>query len=713
MQMEPNYTLNLPERIQRLEELAKNLYWTWEPEARALFRNLDRPLWESSGHNPVKILKYSTRLKALSKEPGFLRNYEHVLHKYDTYMRSKGWFDDAFQAHNMRPIAYISAEFGLHQSLPIYSGGLGILAGDHVKEASDLGIPFIGLGYMYPQGYFKQMIGPSGWQQAYKEDFKFDETALQPIADQLLVETPNQDIYVRVWKVNVGRTQLFLFDTNVEKNAPWDRELSARLYGGDREIRLRQEIVLGFAAVRILESLDIDPLVWHLNEGHTAFATLDRIETLVKDGYSFNEAMNLVRNSTVFTSHTPVPAGHDTFSFDLMERYFCEYWEGLGINKETFMSLGTHDAGWGPLFNMTALGIRLSKIRNGVSQLNAKICKEMWKDFKKFPGNPSPEVNFIGITNGVHVPTWIAGPVQALFDRYLGDDWLNKQDDRLLWQKLDDIPDKELWDTRLRVKDRLFYHLREWARTALRSGKDPRQIYAGGSLFGSRTLTFGFARRFATYKRAGLIFSDMDRLKKLLLDPYQPIQIIFAGKAHPADEPGKAMLQKIYKMALDPTLGGRIAFLENYDMQISRYLVQGTDVWLNTPRRPLEASGTSGQKAAMNGVINFSILDGWWPEAYNGGNGWAIGKENEYKDQNKQDQEDAESVYDTLENELIPLFYQRDRDKIPRGWLEMVRESIKTVVPNFATRAMVKKYTQDTYLPLVSKKTDDGNWLPN
>ncbi|UCE14119.1 MAG: alpha-glucan family phosphorylase [Candidatus Heimdallarchaeota archaeon] len=690
----------IPKRIERLPELAENLIWAWHPEARELFKELDHPAWVYTNHNPVRMLQIMPyeRLQAAAQNPAFLKHYDGVMYDFDRELDSKEtWFSENYP-NFAGTIAYVSTEYALHQSLPIYSGGLGILSGDHVKESSDLGVPLIGVGFVYPQGYFKQVIPRNGWQKAKYENIKFERTPINPIdngGEQLIIELefPNP-IYLRVWNLKVGRTQLYLMDTDIEQNQPWDRGLSGRLYGGDQEMRIRQEIVLGFGAVRILSHLGYKPEIYHLNEGHTSFVALELLRReMAENGLTFEEAIQIVKKKIIFTTHTPVPAGHDQFAFDLVSKYFQKYWEGLGINREKFLTLGAFDWGYGqgPRFNMTALGIRLSRYQNAVSKLNREVSREMWTELFSTPEfEDLPLIEYV--TNGIHVPTWISPPFQTLYKKYLGKNWLKRQDDPDLWEKIDDIPDEDLWFCREKAKDRMFIFLRERARIKrIEENKDSRQTLAAGALLDPHTLTIGFARRFATYKRAQLIFQDIERLKKNLLDPYTPVQIIFAGKAHPADDPGKSVLQQIYKKAIDPSIGGRVAFIEDYDMQVGRYLVQGCDIWLNTPQKPFEASGTSGMKAAINGGINFSILDGWWPESYDGSNGWFIGGK---EPENQQDVFDANSFYDILENEVRPLFYHRYGNGIPTDWIKVVRNSIKSVTPAFSARRMLKEYVK-------------------
>jgi starch phosphorylase len=699
----------LPTRIKRLEELANNLWWSWHQDARDLFKMLDYPLWRSTGHNPVLMLLEASqeRIEEVAKDPLFLRHYDSVLLRFDRDVKDGHlWFSQTYPDFTDRPIAYFSAEFGLHQSIPIYSGGLGVLSGDHAKEASDLGMQMVGVGFLYSQGYFTQRIPSHGWQEAIYTPLKLSQTPINPCrgkdGNQLRVKVrlANQEVHALIWEVKVGRTLLYLLDTDVPENAPWDRTLSARLYGGDREMRMSQEIVLGIGGVRAIRALGLDPIVWHINEGHCAFMTLERIRELVKQGMAFDEAAETVRSSTIFTTHTPVPAGHDAFDLSMVEKYFRHYWEEMGLTREQFLALGQ----WESQLNMTVLSMRLSQHRNAVSDLHGKVSRRMWHVM--WPDRPVEEVPIDHVTNGVHLPSWVYGPLGRLFEKYLGSGWRERHDDPDLWERLDDIPDKELWIVHQNQKRKMMGFIRERARRRRISGQmDPDQVLAAGAFLDPEALTIGFARRFATYKRATLLFQDLEWLKRVVHDLYQPVQFIFAGKAHPADEAGKHLIQQVYNLAKDPALGGRIAFLEDYDMHVARYLVQGVDVWLNTPRRPHEASGTSGMKAAINGVPNLSVLDGWWVEGYNGANGWAM-KPLEKGDHRAQDAHDAAQLYQLLEAEVVPLFYRRDSDDIPRGWVEVMKESIRVAAPNFCMRRMVKEYTNKFYVPAAMEEPE-------
>ncbi len=704
------FSSSMPGELTRLQELAYNLWWSWTPDARRLFEAIDPTLWRLSHHNPVKLLHdlKPERLASLNDDPVFSRLYASVLKAYDAYMGdSATWVANRHPQLAQSRVAYFSAEFGLHNSIPIYSGGLGILAGDHCKEASDLGIPLVGLGFMYPQGYFHQRMSADGWQEAEYEPFNKLESPIQRALTpdgqpcQISVQMDKHTVVGIVWQVRVGRATLYLIDTDVPENQPWDRELSARLYGGDHNVRLRQEILLGVGGVRVFRALGISPAVWHANEGHSAFLTLERVREFVQAGRSHAEAVDLVRQSTVFTTHTPVPAGHDVFSFHQIEQYFEGYWEQLGMTRDAFLQLGAHPDNPGAGFNMTALALRLAGHVNGVSREHGRVSRAMWRCL--WPGLEEDQVPIRSITNGVHAPTWISVEMNQLYARHLGPDWAERADDPAIWHRVTDIPDGELWAARQALKRKLMSFIRERARAAWIQGRmQPHQVLASGTLLDPDALTIGFARRFATYKRATLIFSTLTRLQQMMQDRWRPVQIVFAGKAHPADEPGRQFIQQIYAYCKDHDLGGHVAFLEDYDMHMAKYLVWGVDVWLNTPRPPMEASGTSGQKAALNGVPNLSVLDGWWQEGYDGANGWAIPPSGHLGDSHSQDMHDAEHLYRLLEHDIVPLYYDRDRDGIPRGWLQIVKDTVRTVAPRFCTRRMVKEYMDHLYAPAAS-----------
>jgi starch phosphorylase len=712
--MDRHSPLPLPARISRLDELATDLWWSWHPEARMVFRRLDYTLWRATAHNPVRMLAMMTpaQLETTAADPEFVRLYDRAIAARDDDLGARNtWWHTRFPQVNGQSIAYFSAEFALHQSLPIYAGGLGVLAGDHCKEASDLGVPLIGVGFMYPQGYFHQKVSADGWQEETYDRLNWTEAPIEHArtADGrpcvTAVPLGDRSVLVAVRRVLVGRVQLHLLDTDLEENAPWDRELSARLYGGDRETRIQQEIVLGIGGVRALKALGFEPAVFHLNEGHAAFVVLQRIRDLIEHGSTFEQALEEIRATTVFTTHTPVPAGHDAFPFHLVEEHLAGCWGSLGVNHDKFLALGSHDSGVGPQFNMTALAMRSAGEINAVSQLHGKVTREMWGTM--WPGVSESERPIAAITNGVHVPTWIAGEMSDLFSQHLGSDWRGRHDDPALWDAVLAIPDRELWAVRQSLKRYLFNFVRERARqrwTEERVGI-PR-IVGAGTLLDPDVLTLGFARRFAGYKRPELVFHDAERLARILNAPGRPVQIIFAGKSHPADDVGKHHLQRVYRRALDPVFGGRVAFVDDYDLHVAHFLVQGCDVWLNTPRKPLEASGTSGMKAAINGVPHVSIADGWWAEGFNGANGWVIDGSVAGDDYDTIDAADATALYRLLEDEIVPSFYDRDEMGIPRRWLATVKESIRSVAPRFSARRMVKEYAERMYAPPLTRQVE-------
>jgi starch phosphorylase len=698
--------LTPPTTFDRLQQLAYDLWWSWTPDARQMFRTLDYPLWRLTAHNPVKMLRVMPpeTLERAVADPDWRRRYDGAVARFDARSAHGTWCADEYPELRGSTIAYFSAEFALHQSLPMYAGGLGVLAGDHCKEASDLGVPLVGVGFMYPQGYFRQGISPDGWQQENYESLDWTTAPIerartadgQPV--MTVVPLGKRAVLVAVWRVRVGRVTLYLLDTNLEENAPWDRELSARLYGGDRETRVQQEIILGIGGVRALKALGIEPDVCHLNEGHAAFVVLQRIRDLCESGRSFDDALEQVRRTTVFTTHTPVAAGHDAFPFHLVEQHLTGAWGDLGELRERFLALGHHDSGGGALFNMTALALRTSGAVNGVSQLHGDVTRQMWQPILNDLGAAAAPVR--AITNGVHVPTWISHEIAQLLERHLGHDWLDRHDDPVLAEQVMHIPDAELWQARQALRRFLFSFIGERARHRwTQEQASPAQVVAAGTLLDPNALTIGFARRFTGYKRPELIFSDADRLARILNAPGRPVQIVFAGKAHPADDIGKHHLQRIYRHALDPKFGGRIAFVEGYDLHLAHFLVQGCDVWMNNPRKPLEASGTSGMKAAINGTPHMSIGDGWWAEGFTGDNGWLIEGHANPDDHGAQDWADVQAMYELIEQQMVPRFYERDAEGLPRRWLQTVKQSIRTVLPQFSARRMVKDYVRNMYVP--------------
>jgi starch phosphorylase len=708
---------HVPARLARLRELAYDLWWTWHP-AREVFRRLDYTLWRQTSHNPVLMLRRLSpeALERAAADPELLAVYDAAIAALDAARAAspdgRTWWSERVGTDPSQVVAYFSAEFALHQSLPIYAGGLGVLAGDHCKEASDLGVPLVGVGFMYPQGYFRQRITPEGWQQEVYERLNWADAPVVQARTRddkpciVLVPMATRNVLVQVWKVRLGRVELLLLDTDLDENAPWDRELSARLYGGGPDTRLQQEVVLGLGGVLALRTLGLTPAVWHLNEGHAAFVVLQRIRDLLALGQSWDVALAEVRRTTVFTTHTPVPAGHDVFPFHLVEQQLAGCWGSMGEHREQFLALGHHDSGAGPQFNMTALAMRSAGAINAVSQRHGEVTREMFAPL--WPDMPAADRPVSAITNGVHVPTWVSGELSRLFDRHLGAAWREHYDDAAFWARVLDIPDEEIWAARQGLRAFLFEFVRERARGHWSDdqGGAAARVIAGGALLDPHALTIGFARRFTGYKRPELVFRDAGRLARLVNDPRRPVQFVFAGKAHPADEAGKHHLQTVFRHALDSKLGGRVAFVDDYDLHVAHLLVQGCDVWLNTPRKPLEASGTSGMKASMNGSLHLSIGDGWWAEGFTGTNGWLISAAPGATTPDAADAADAEALYRLLEEEVVPTFYDRDARKVPRAWIALVKQAILTVTPRFSARRMLKDYVAQAYGPAV--RTDRG-----
>ena len=701
---------SLPDALEDLRTLAFNLRWAWNHDSIELFRRLDDDLWESSGHNPVLMLGLidQAQLEAAASDQGFLAHLDRVSRHLDEYMTKPTWFDRTHERDAEDVLtAYFSAEFGLTECLEIFAGGLGVLSGDHLKSASDLGLPLVGVGLLYQQGYFCQYLNDAGWQQERREenDFYNLPLALERDADgaPLTIEVPypGRRVAAQIWRVQVGRIRLYLLDTNIPANASQkDRDITDNLYGGDRELRIHQELMLGVGGCRALEALGLAPLVLHLNEGHPAFAALERIRQLVRDhGLSFDQAREAAAAGMVFTTHTPVPAGHDYFAPDLVLRYFSDYAQEMGLAEQTFLDLGREDPGdtQAP-FCMTTLGLRLTTRQNAVSRLHGETTRRMWQGL--WPGVPRPEAPITHITNGVHFRSWISKEMNTLYDRYLGPRWREEPADREVWGRAAHIAPEELWRTHARRRERLVAFVRRRLCHQLERRGAPRSaIQAADEVLDPRALTIGFARRFATYKRAALLLRDEARLDRILNDPERPVQVIYAGKAHPQDEAGKALIARIVALSEQERFRRRVVFLEDYGMAAARYLVQGCDVWLNTPRRPHEASGTSGMKAAANGVLNVSTLDGWWAEAYAFDVGWAIGRGEVYEDAAYQDDIESHALYDLLERDIVPMFYDRAADGLPRRWIERVKHSTEKLNSFFNTHRMVKEYTERFYLP--------------
>jgi starch phosphorylase len=693
----------------KLTSLARNLWWSWHPEVVNLFRELDPVRWRQLDHNPIALLS------EMSPEQVAERASEMVLYTRinQAYRRLKDYLESRQMTWGAReagvlgsmPVAYFSAEFGIHESVPIYSGGLGVLSGDHIKSASGLNVPLVALGLFYDQGYFKQHLDDEGWQQEEYLDTKVENLPMEPARDPkgrpitVEIETATGLLHAKVWLMHVGRIPLYLLDCDVEGNSPEDRELTSRLYGGDVRTRIRQELVLGVGGVKALRALGITPGCYHLNEGHSAFAPLEVIrQRMQDDGLSFDEALRETAQHTVFTTHTPVPAGHDRFDGRLIEEHLGPLRNKLGISYEQLMGLGrVEPQNEGETFCMTVIGLKLSRRANAVSSLHGYVSRRMWANL--WPWRVEEEIPIGHITNGVHIPTWLAGPMSMLYDKYLGAAWQLKMFEPATWQEVYKIDPGELWETHNALKSRLLEFVRRRvSRQARRRNEDPAIIEAARTVLDPNALTIGFARRFATYKRADLFIQNIDRLADLIDDANRPVQFIFAGKAHPADEPGKRLIQKIANLRHDPRFAGRVVFVEDYDINVARHMVQGVDVWLNNPRRPLEASGTSGEKAVLNGALNCSVLDGWWAEAYNGMNGFAIGKGTTHSDVARNDARDGEDLLRVLEEEVIPVFYDRDADGLPRKWIDRMVNSIATMAARFSAHRMVVDYVQKAYL---------------
>ncbi len=699
----------LPPELEPLRTLAYNMYWAWDHEAIDLFWRMDRDLWENTGHNPIRMLGLISQrqLQELVTDKAFMTGMARVYAHFQAYMQSTAtWYNRTCEECNTPYIAYFSPEFGLSECLRSYSGGLGILSGDHVKSASDLGVPLIGVGILYQEGYFHQYLNADGWQQeSYPiNDFPNLPVTLMRDADgkpiTISIRFPGRAVYAQIWRVQVGRVPVILMDTNIPANQPHDRYITDRLYGGDRDMRLRQEILLGVGGMRALDALGMRPIVCHMNEGHSAFLGLERIRILMKEnGLNFRAAKEIARAGNIFTVHTPVPAGIERFSFEAMDAYFGHYHEELGLSRDEFLDLGREDVpDQGQQFSLSVLAIKLSRASNGVAKLHGVVSRRMWHWM--FPDVPEHEVPIDAITNGIHVGSWISRDMATLFDRYLDPHWRDAPSDPASWQDVVRIPDGELWRTHERRRERLVAFARQRLHQQLEArGALPSELQIAEEVLNPDALTIGFARRFSTYKRATLLFRDPERLKRILNDPERPVQLIFAGKAHPHDGAGKDLIRTIVHFANQPEFRDSIVFLENYDMVIARYLTQGCDVWLNTPRRPREASGTSGMKVVYNGGLNASILDGWWAEAYDPTAGFAIGAGEEYIDGNEQDNIESQALYKLLERDIIPQFYRRGRDGLPREWIGCIKNALCAFAPYFNTHRMLHEYTKKFYVP--------------
>jgi starch phosphorylase len=697
----------LPGELAILKELAHNLAWSWNHETIELFRQLDPDLWNLSNHNPVKMLGLvkQEKLVLAARDDGFMAQLRRAYHELHDYLSAQTWYAGKYEPATTPKIAYFSMEFGLTECLPIYSGGLGILAGDHLKSASELGLPLVGIGLLYQQGYFRQYLNADGWQQETFPDNDFYNLPIaletDPGGKPLLVEVafPDRSVFCRVWKAEVGRIPLYLLDTNTPENQQRDRKITYQLYGGDEETRIQQEIILGVGGMKALHRLDIHVHVCHMNEGHAAFMALERIRhRMEKDRLSFEEGLEVVRAGTIFTTHTPVPAGIDIFEPALVDRYFHRFYQEIGIPREEFIGLGRlnprnpHEP-----FNMALLALRTTSYANGVSRLHGEVSRKMWQAV--WPQVPLQEVPIDSVTNGIHTRSWISAEMSTLLLRYLGPNWIRKPADQAVWKGVDRIPDVELWRIHERRRERLVAFIRERLDTQLqRRGAAAREIEYAREALSPEVLTIGFARRFATYKRAGLLLRDPERLKRLLNNPQRPVQFVFAGKAHPRDNEGKALIKQLVHFSRQEEVRKRLVFLEDYDMSVARYLVQGVDIWLNTPQRPLEASGTSGMKVIPNGGLNLSVLDGWWVEGCETDTGWAIGAGEEYDDPAYRDEVESKNLFDVIENDIIPLFYDTGGDGLPRKWIRMVKASMTKLGPVFNTNRMVQEYTDRFYM---------------
>ena len=707
---EINVVPNLPEKLKPLLDLANNIWWAWDAEAFGLFRDIDPDAWSASSHNPVKML-YSVsqeRLNQVASDEGFLFRIETVSKRRDQYMSRPSWYD---KVKNNMPdnflIAYFSAEYGLAECLPVYSGGLGVLSGDHLKSASDLGLPFIAVGLLYGRGYFHQHLTKEGWQQERYVSHDYHIAPISNIKDKngksllLSVKMPHAEVKFHVWQVKVGRISLYLMDTNIPENSPADREITDLLYGGDHDMRIKQEYLLGIGGMIALTAMGLNPTVTHMNEGHSAFLSLERVRMFMQNSsMTFAEAREAVAGSSMFTTHTPVPAGNDRFSYPEMEKYFKEYVENnLKIPFNDFFRMGrVNPDDENETFCVTVLALKMTDFSNGVSKLHGHVSRDMWKDIWK--GVPLEEVPIGHITNGIHMNSWISKEISDLFSRYLGTRWIDAPDDHAIWQRIGEIPDTELWRTHERRKERLVAFVRRKLKKSIKErGGSAEELDRANEVLSPEALTIGFARRFATYKRGNLVFRDIERITKILANATMPVQIIFAGKAHPKDTAGKDFIKEVFRIAQLNNVRNNVVFVEDYDLNSAHYLVQGVDVWLNNPIRPLEASGTSGMKVNFNGGLNCSVIDGWWAEKSDDDNGWNIGNGEEYEDGEYRDSMEASAIYDILENDMIPLYYKRGKDGLPHDWVKKMKTSMQTLCPVFNTNRMVMEYTEKFYKP--------------
>ena len=701
----------LPKRIGKLSEIANNLWWSWNTEFLRLFKMIDRDLWETCEKNPVKFLKQVSqdRLEAVATNQEFLKEYDRLAKEFDDYVTSKNtWFSNKYPENKKDLIAYFSAEYGLDQTIPIYSGGLGILSGDHLKSASDLGIPLVAVGLLYKNGYFHQKINGYGDQETEYNNIDLSNLPINPVKDEngdelkIYVKFEKRKIYLKVWQINVGRIKLYLLDSDIDENKPEDREVTLKLYGGDQEMRIKQEIVLGMGGTNLLtRALGLNPTVYHMNEGHSAFLILELIKNIIKEKkVSFEVAKDIASSKTVFTTHTPVPAGNDIFPIALVEKYFKEFWPRLGLEREEFLKLGMKPCtDLEPGFNMGILALKVAGKKNGVSKLHGAVSRELFGDvWPEIAANESP---ITYVTNGIHTCSWLAPSLKELYNKYLIPYWQDNIYKDEVWENINNIPNQELWGIHQQRKQKLLELVKESTTNRLRrSGYSYEEINDITSKLNPNALTIGFARRFATYKRATLIFRDLERITQILNNAERPVQLIFAGKAHPADKEGQDLIKRIHEISMMPQFKGKIFLLENYNIAMSRYLVSGVDVWLNNPRRPMEASGTSGQKASVNGVINFSVLDGWWAEGYNQENGWTIGTNAEFTSYEEQDDADSQSMYRTLEEKIIPTYYDKDENGISEKWMKIMKNSITSTGGKYSTSRMLVDYTNNLYMPL-------------